>query len=90
MNREDILKTAANAISGDRHQDYGEARENFARIAELWRPILGIDVTPEQFALCMVAVKIGRLGHTPSHQDSWIDICGYAALGGEIATQELP
>jgi len=20
---------------------------------------------------------------TPDHEDSWIDICGYAALGGE-------
>jgi len=32
---------------------------------------------------CMIAVKLSRLIETPDHEDSWIDICGYAALGGE-------
>jgi len=31
----------------------------------------------------MIAVKLSRLIETPDHEDSWIDICGYAALGGE-------
>jgi hypothetical protein len=37
----------------------------------------------------MALVKIGRLTNSPSHEDSWTDLCGYAALGGEIATADL-
>ena len=29
------------------------------------------------------AVKLARLRVTPEHEDSWVDICGYGALGGE-------
>jgi hypothetical protein len=31
----------------------------------------------------MIAVKLSRLIETPGHEDSWLDICGYSALGGE-------
>ena len=41
------------------------------------------DITVEQVYACMIAVKLSRLIETPDHEDSWIDICGYAALGGE-------
>lgn len=86
MNRNELLEGAQAAISGERHQDYGEARNNFADIAKLWERVLGVPVSPEQYALCMVLVKVGRLSNSPGHEDSWMDICGYAALGGEIAT----
>jgi len=33
-------------------------------------------------------VKSSRLIKTPSHTDSWIDKCGYSALGGELATKD--
>jgi hypothetical protein len=34
-------------------------------------------------ALEMIAVKIGRiLNGNPNHTDSWVDIVGYATLGG--------
>lgn len=84
--RDHILNTAKVMISTDRDKNYGEASANFARIAGLWSTILGIEVTSEQVALCMVGLKIARLMETPDHHDSWVDICGYAALGGEIAT----
>lgn len=81
-----ILSTAAELVGGDRQQTYGDATEGFTRTGKLWATILGVDeVTPEQVALCMAAVKISRLCHTPNHSDSWIDACGYLALGGDIA-----
>ena len=70
-------------ISGERAKDYGDAYLNHKRIAELWSPILDKDITVEQVYACMIAVKLSRLIETPDHEDSWIDICGYAALGGE-------
>ena len=47
--------------------------------------ILDVDVRPEEVVLCMIAVKMSRLCRVPDHRDSWTDIAGYAALGGEIA-----
>ena len=83
MKREQILDKAKTLISGERAKDYGDAYLNHKRIAELWSPILDKDITVEQVYACMIAVKLSRLIETPNHEDSWIDICGYAALGGE-------
>lgn len=87
MNRDDILNTASSLIGGDRHQDYGDAKENFTRIGKLWEQVLGVPVTPGQVALCMNQVKVSRLVATPNHPDGWVDGAGYLALGGEIATE---
>ena len=83
MKREQILDKAKTLISGERAKDYGDAYLNHKRIAELWSPILDKDITVKQVYACMIAVKLSRLIETPDHEDSWIDICGYAALGGE-------
>ena len=83
MKRAQILDKAKILISGERAKDYGDAYLNHKRIAELWSPILDKDITVEQVYACMIAVKLSRLIETPDHEDSWIDICGYAALGGE-------
>ena len=83
MKRDQILDKAKVLISGERAKDYGDACLNHKRIAELWSPILDKDITVEQVYACMIAVKLSRLIETPDHEDSWIDICGYAALGGE-------
>jgi hypothetical protein len=85
MKRETILTTAEQLINGDRAKDYGVAETNFNRIAALWQPILGVSITPEQVALSLAALKIARLIQSPAHIDSWVDACGYLALGGEIA-----
>lgn len=87
--RDHILNTAKRLISGDREQTYGSALDDFTRTGKMWAAILGLEtVTAEQVALCMAAVKVGRLCNTPNHQDSWVDACGYLALGGDIAATE--
>ena len=80
--------TARELIGGDgqRRQDYGPAIESFERIAKMWSAILDTPVTAEQVAMCQAALKMARLFQTPNHTDSWVDIVGYAALGGEIAS----
>lgn len=83
MKREKILEKAKILISGERARHYGDAHMNHKRIAKLWSPILDKDITVEQVYACMIAVKLSRLIETPNHEDSWIDICGYAALAGE-------
>lgn len=84
--RTKILTTADQAISVDRDEVYGSVRENFERVANVWAALNLAHVTPEEVALMMVIVKVSRLTNTLSHEDSWVDLAGYAALGGEIAT----
>ena len=83
MKREEILKEAESLVNGPRAKDYGDAHENHKRIAKMWSVLLERDVTVAQVYQCMIAVKLSRLIETPGHEDSWLDICGYSALGGE-------
>jgi hypothetical protein len=87
MTRDEILAEAGRLINGDRAADYGDARRSFAAIAQIWSAILGRLVTVDDVARCMIAVKLARLTNSPEKLDSWIDIAGYAALGGEIASR---
>jgi hypothetical protein len=45
-------------------------------------------ITPEDVVACMIALKLARLAEDTSKDDSWVDIIGYAALGGEIVNDE--
>tara|TARA_Y100001937_G_scaffold3124_2_gene4027 strand:+ start:5620 stop:5919 length:300 start_codon:yes stop_codon:yes gene_type:complete len=85
MNREEVLRDAEEMISAIRDEVYGDPLTNHQRIADMWSAILDVDVRPEEVVLCMIAVKMSRLCRVPDHRDSWTDIAGYAALGGEIA-----
>jgi hypothetical protein len=71
-----IAEEAIAIVNGPRHDSYGHPRDNFQETADLWSPILGIKVTPEQVALCMVQVKIAREIHSPK-RDNLVDAIGY-------------
>lgn len=88
MKREEILKKANDLINGERANDYGNAYDNHNRIAQLWSVVLGIKVTAQTVALCLILVKVARLITSPHKLDSWIDIGGYSALGGEFVEKE--
>lgn len=76
------------AILEARGQNYGTPYSNHVAIAQLWSVILQKDIGPEQVAMCMVAVKLSRLIHQPTHDDSWADIIGYGGVGRGIADIE--
>lgn len=87
--RETILDTAKKIIYGDREQTYGHPSKNLRRIAEFWNVYLNGKERPDPFgnfvdeldvAYLMVLVKVARLINQPDHEDSLVDICGYAAL----------
>jgi len=82
MKRDQLVQKAEELINGDRAKEYGDAKKNFEDIAKMWSVILEKEITPQQMALCMIMVKAARLMKT-DHEDSWVDIAGYAALGGE-------
>ena len=91
MNRADILATAAEYVTKDRHATHGAAEDSFNAIAGVWGwwlstrtsgPLTAYDVA------CMMALfKLARMAGNPAHIDSATDLAGYAALAGEIATE---
>ena len=74
-------------IVQERQQHYGHPLANFTEIAKRWSLTLGIPITPAQVALCMIDLKMSRLSHNPSHQDSLLDILGYGVCLSQIQTQ---
>lgn len=74
-----ILSEAESLVSGDRQRDYAPPRENLGRIATLWSVLLDHEVTPEDVARCMIAVKLARDCAT-AKRDNAVDIAGYAQV----------
>ena len=84
MNRSQILDKAKEIVNGARQENYGSPESNFANIASYWTTYLNRKVEAYDVAVMMVLMKVARLQNKPDHEDSWIDICGHAANGGEI------
>lgn len=88
MNRAEILDTARQAVTVERAATHGDAEDTFGSIAAVWSARLGVTITPAQVAIMLVDLKTCRAWKNPGHADSWVDMAGYAACGGEIATQD--
>lgn len=86
MTRSEILDKAKQCVCGDRDCQYGSPENNFQLIADLWNRYLKYkgEITAEDVAVMMVLFKIARVRTGVGTDDSFIDICGYAACGGEI------
>lgn len=94
-----ILATAEELVNGERARTYGDAKASFQRVADLWNamgfrtaharaeghePMRKLEAA--DVALALAQLKVSRIISSPDHEDSWVDLAGYAALGGEIAT----
>ena len=98
MNRAEVLAAAKKCVCGEREQDYGTPEDNFTTIGLLWGvylraahpelqnilPINGIEA--KDVAVMMSLLKVARIA-TGSSPDSFVDLAGYAACAGEIATR---
>lgn len=88
MKRAELLLKAKEITEGARQEHYGSPEDNFANIAELWNGYLSMrnpgPLRSDEVAIMMVLMKCARLASDPTHDDSWIDIAGYAACGSEI------
>ena len=91
MKRTTVLETAAKFVSSDRASVYGDAKTSHARIADYWTRYLNLPadaISAQDVAVMMVLLKVSRLNYKPT-SDSFIDICGYAALACEIGEGEM-
>ena len=88
MTREELLKKAAETVCGSREQAHGNPKGTFERIAKSWSAYLDVELTSADVAVMMILFKTARLKGNPAHEDSWVDIAGYAACGAEINALE--
>lgn len=96
MKRAEILAEAEKCVCGKREQDYGAPEDNFTTISLMWsaylraaHPNLSVainHINAKDVAVMMVLLKVARIA-TGSSPDSFVDLAGYAACAGEIATQ---
>jgi hypothetical protein len=83
-----VLDEAKEIIYGDREKTYGHPSKNLWAIAIMWQAYLSsraevvseLGLTPQDVSVMMVLLKCARLANDPTHRDSIVDICGYAAL----------
>jgi len=82
-----VLEEAHKIIYGDREKTYGKPSKNLEVIADMWTAYVSSrfgekdgHFTAKDVAVMMILLKAARLGNSPDHRDSVVDICGYAAL----------
>lgn len=83
--RAEILDEAKKCVCGQRELNYGTPENNFALIGRLWEAYTGVPFSPEDVAMMMALLKIARI-KKGKNVDSYVDLAGYAACAGEIAT----
>ncbi len=88
MNRSELLDAAKRCVCGQRERDYGTPEDNFQMIALLWSVYKKAVFTPLDVAMMMSLLKVARIAAGTATEDSFVDLAGYAACGGEIAAKE--
>ena len=88
------MASADRIINGERQDQYGKAEDNFAAIGIVWTTLLrnklkdGERIDARMTALLLAGMKVVRESNAPK-MDNWVDLAGYAGLGGEICLRDL-
>ena len=89
MKRAEILATAGSYVTVDREEQYGSPEDNFSIVADLWDIYLrrtSSRINSHDVAVMMCLLKIARIASGQKKDDNYVDLAGYAACAGEIAT----
>lgn len=89
MNRSDILRTAEQYITKDRAATHGDAEDSFSTIAHYWNVYLKDKphISAFDVAMMMALFKVARMQSNGKHLDNYVDLAGYCAIAGELATK---
>lgn len=88
ITRQEILEKAIECVTGKREADHGSPEDNFQMIANLWGKYLGYNISDVDVAMMMALLKITRIKCGGGSGDSFVDLAGYAACGGEIQARK--
>lgn len=79
-----ILSEAEEIVNGNRQSDYGDAANNFHRIANVVNSMYPqLNINAQQCCAVLMAVKLIREGFRHK-RDNLVDLCGYAHIMNEI------
>jgi len=84
---ENVLEEANRIVSGDRRADYGNAYDACDKMARLWSVIVEKEITPKQFCLMMICMKVARECQGEK-RDNLVDIAGYARVAEMVLSDE--
>ena len=77
--RESILQEADRIVNGDRQADYSDPVENFRHIAAIASAIRKKELTAEDCAVVLMAVKLAR-ENFKHKRDNLVDLAGYTEI----------
>lgn len=87
MKRAEILSEANKCVTTDRETQYGAPEYNFQLIAKLWNVYMGTNMfNAHDVGMMMALLKVARIMSGQIKEDNYIDLAGYIACAGEIAT----
>lgn len=86
MTREEVLRKATECVCGQREDDYGKPENNIGMISRLWSEYTEQYISPVDVCMMMAMLKIARIKNGIMTEDSFVDLCGYGAIGGEISS----
>jgi|AraplaDrversion2_2_1032049.scaffolds.fasta_scaffold72379_2 hypothetical protein len=94
MKAKAIASQAADLVSGDRKEAYGDVLNGLGRIALMWNGLLTIagkaparPLNEHDVAQMMVSLKQARAYTGPLRLDNHIDAAGWSAIAGEAAAR---
>jgi hypothetical protein len=85
---ESILSEAERIVNGDRQADYSDPVENFKHIADIASAIRKKELTSEDCAVVLMAVKLAR-ENFKHKRDNLVDLAGYTEILYRIKESEV-
>lgn len=84
-----ILEQAKSIINGARQDEYGTPENSFEAIAAFWSTYKGVEFSAHDVSMMMALLKIARIKSGSGKTDSYVDLCGYAALAADMVKREF-
>jgi hypothetical protein len=94
MKASELLSRAAQLVSGDRAETYGDCVEQYTKLADLWTQTLtlagmapDVPLDAHVVAWMLADLKKVRAFGLAYHEDSYVDGSGYVGIAGEIKSR---
>ena len=91
--RQQVLEKAIQMVCGDREEDYGSPEQSLTLIGKFWEDYVQaacvdengkVHISGVDASVMMVLFKAARVALGRAKDDSFVDMCGYAANAAEI------
>ena len=91
MDQKNIIQEAADLITGDRQDDYGNIDDNYEMTAAFWEGYLKKKekIKPSDAAIMMVLLKISRMAKGTWNKDTFADAIGYLGIASALRQKEM-